>query len=76
MGREAAESAALTCALGRHRTPPSSYGGAQRDKPRTASASRLDGKIAKDRSRILDVLLFQLTKLLAARLGADQGQEV
>jgi site-specific DNA recombinase len=52
------------------------FGGPQRDRPRTACESRLDGKATKDRSRNLDVLLFQLTKLLAARLGTDQKHEV
>ena len=40
--------------------------GAYRDRPRTACANRLDGRAEKDRSQVLDRLLSQLTKLLAA----------
>jgi site-specific DNA recombinase len=54
----------------------SSYGRVKRDRPRTACANRLDGRAKEERSRILDVLLSQLSKLLAARLGAGWGQEV
>jgi site-specific DNA recombinase len=53
----------------------SSYGRVKRDGPRTAYARRLDNKAAQNRSRILDLLLSQLTKLIAARLGTDRGDE-
>ncbi len=52
------------------------FGGAYRDRPRTACRNRLDGRAEKDRPQILDRLLSQLTKLLAARLGTDRGEEV
>jgi DNA invertase Pin-like site-specific DNA recombinase len=51
------------------------YGGVERDRPRTAYGHRLGGVAKQDSSRILDMLLSQLTKLLAVRPGADQGQE-
>jgi hypothetical protein len=54
----------------------SSYGRVKRDRPRTAHARRLHGKATKNRSRILDVLLYQLTKLIATRPGTDRGEEV
>ena len=47
------------------------YGGPKRDRPRTASDRRLGGVAKQERSRILDMLLFQLTKILAAGPGAD-----
>ena len=50
------------------------FGGAYRDNPRTAADRRLGGRTKGNRSRILDILLSQLTKLLAARPGADQDQ--
>jgi hypothetical protein len=55
--------------------PRNLFGGPQRDRPRTASQRRLDDRAEESRSRILDVLLSQLTKLLTARLGADRTQE-
>lgn len=51
------------------------YGGVERDRPRTAYGRRLGSVAKQDRSRILDILLSQLTKLLAVKPGADQGQE-
>jgi site-specific DNA recombinase len=48
----------------------SSYGRVKRDRPRTACRSRLDGR---DRSRILDELLFELIKILGAKL--DPGRK-
>ena len=47
------------------------FGRVERDSPRTARSSRLGSGTQQDRSRILDVLLSQLTKLLAVKLGAD-----
>jgi site-specific DNA recombinase len=50
------------------------YGAPQRDSHRTAYSRRLDSRAKRDRSRILDVLLSQLTNLLAARPGREEGQ--
>jgi site-specific DNA recombinase len=52
------------------------FGRVERDSPRTADDRRLGSRTKRNRSRILDMLLSQLTKLLTARPGADQGQEV
>jgi hypothetical protein len=50
------------------------FGRVERDSPRTADDRRLSSSRTKrNRSRILDVLLSQLIKILAARPGADQG---
>jgi hypothetical protein len=51
----------------------SSHGRVKRAGPRTASANRLDGKAQTTKSRILDMLFSQLTRLFAARPGAGPG---
>lgn len=56
--------------------PRNLYGGPKRDSPRTARQSRLDDNARKGQSRTLDMLLSQLIKLVAARLGTDQRQEI
>lgn len=56
--------------------PRNLYGGAERDRHRTAYGRRLGSRTKRNRSRILDMLLSELTKLLVARLGTDRGQEV
>ncbi len=50
------------------------FGRVERDSHRTAERRRLGSVAKQDRSRILDMLLSQLTKLFAERPGAERGQ--